>query len=72
MKERAMMLEDLIEQLEILDEILWEAIMKVDEIYADDFHYGSMLAKVSSRIEEARGENEIALSEVRMELDQYE
>jgi hypothetical protein len=72
MKERAMMLEDLIEQLEILDEIIWEAQQKIDEIYADDFHYGSMLAKVSARIEEARGENELALSEVRMELDQYE
>jgi len=72
MKERLIMLEELQEEIEILDELIWEAIMKVDEIYSEDFHFSSLLSKVSTILERAREENNIALSEVLMEIEQYD
>lgn len=72
MKERLAMLEELQEDIEILDELIWEAIMKVDEIYSEDFHFSSLLSKVSTMLENAREENNIALSEVLMEIEQYD
>ena len=72
MKERLAMLEELQEDIEVLDELIWEAIMKVDEIYSEDFHFSSLLSKVSTMLESAREENNIALSEVLMEIEQYE
>lgn len=72
MKERLTMLEGVQEELEILDELIWEAIHKVDELYADDYHIASLLAKVHTMLERAREENEMVLSEVLMEIEQYE
>lgn len=72
MKERLEMLEELQEDLEMLDEAIWETIMKVDEIYIDDFHISSAISRIASRLEDAREQNQMLLSEVLMELEQYE
>lgn len=72
MKERLAMLEELQEELEILDELIWEAISKTEEIYMTDFHIGTMLAKITSKLEEARTENEATLSEVLTEIEQLQ
>jgi len=65
-------LEELQEDLEMLDEAIWETIMKVDEIYVDDFHLSSAISRIASRLEDAREQNQMLLSEVLMELEQYE
>jgi predicted nucleic acid-binding Zn-ribbon protein len=72
MKERLQMLEEIQEHLEMLDEAIWEAVMKVDEIYTQDFRISSAVAKIASRLESAREQNQVLLSEVLMEIDQYE
>lgn len=72
MKERLAILEELQEDLEMLDEAIWETIMKVDEIYIDDFHISSAISRIAQRLEDAREQNEMLLSEVLMELEQYE
>jgi hypothetical protein len=72
MKERLAVLEELQEDLEMLDEAIWETIMKVDEIYVDDFHLSSAISRIASRLEDAREQNQMLLSEVLMELEQYE
>ncbi len=72
MKERLAMLEELEGELQVLDELIWEAMMKIEDIYSEDYHLGSFLSKVSMLLESAREENENALNEVQMEIDQYE
>jgi predicted nucleic acid-binding Zn-ribbon protein len=72
MKERLQMLEEIQEHLEMLDEAIWEAIMKVDEIYTQDFRISSAVARIATRLEDAREQNQVLLSEVLMEIDQYE
>lgn len=72
MKERLAMLEELEGELQVLDELIWEAQQKIEDIYSEDYHLGSLLSKVSILLESAREENENALNEVQMEIDQYE
>lgn len=72
MKERLEMLEELQEELEVLDEIIWEAMMKIEDIYSEDFHIGSLLSKIATALETAREENQSAMSEIEMEIEQYE
>lgn len=72
MKERLAMLEELEGELQVLDELIWESIMKIEDIYSEDYHLGSFLSKVLMLLESAREENANALSEVQMEIDQYE
>lgn len=72
MKERLAMLEELEGELQVLDELIWESIMKIEDIYSEDYHLGSLLAKVSMLLDSAREENANALSEVQMEIEQYE
>lgn len=72
MKERLEVLEEVQEDLEMLDEAIWEAIMKLDEIYVDDYHISSALSRIANRLEDAREQNQVLLSEVLMEIEQYE
>ena len=72
MKERLAMLEELEGELQVLDELIWESIMKIEDIYSEDYHLGSLLAKVSMLLDSAREENANALNEVQMEIEQYE
>jgi archaellum component FlaC len=72
MDERKMVLEDLQEELETIDAGIWDLIMRVDSIYADDFRISDQITKIASRLDEVREANEMFLSEVVMELEQYE
>lgn len=72
MRDRLAVLEEVQEELEMLDESIWEAIMKLDEIYIEDFHISSSLSRIANRLEDAREQNQVLLSEVLMEIEQYE
>lgn len=72
MKDRLEMLEELQEELEILDEMIYDAVLRSEELFAEDYRIGSIVSKVFLRLEEAREETQIALSEVLMEIEQMD
>ena len=72
MKDRLDMLEELQEELEMLDEAIWDVSMRIEDIELDDYAISSKLSRIASRIEDARERTQDLLSEVLMEIEQYE
>jgi hypothetical protein len=72
MKERLQMLEEIIEEMEIVDETLYDALLKVDEINIEDFRLSSRISRISLKIQDIRDIVQELIEDAMIEVEQYD
>lgn len=72
MKERLQMLEEIIEEMEIVDETLYDVLLKVDEINIEDFRLSSRISRISLKIQDIRDIVQELIEDAMIEVEQYE